>query len=91
MYTLHIYITVYGALHIITNKREYIQIVNTSKFFLSKLEEQKSRIYCIKATNSSGEAATVLGSSNRRFSWGSCSLSNQENQQNITDDEALLS
>ena len=50
MYTLHIYITVHGALHIITNKREYIQIVNTSKFFLSELEEQKSRIYCLKST-----------------------------------------
>ena len=50
MYTLHIYIAFYGALHLITNKREYIQIVNISKFFLSILEERKNRIYCTEST-----------------------------------------
>ena len=36
-------------LHVITYKREYINIVNSCNFFLSKLEEIKSCIYCIKA------------------------------------------
>ena len=36
-------------LHIITYNREYINIVNPCNFFLSKLEQMKSCIYCIKA------------------------------------------
>ena len=45
-YELHIYIQI---LHEITYKREYIITVNSCSFFLSKLEEMKSCIYCIKA------------------------------------------
>ena len=45
-YRLHIYIEI---LHEITYKREYINTVNSCKFFLSKLVEMKSCIYCIKA------------------------------------------
>ena len=36
-------------LHIKTYKTEYINMVNLCNFFLSKLEEMKSCIYCIKA------------------------------------------
>ena len=47
-YKLHFYIE---KLHEITYKREYNNIVNSCNFLLSKLEEMKSCIYCIKAAN----------------------------------------
>ena len=38
-------------LHVITYKRQYINIVNPCNLFLSKFKEMESCIYCIKAAN----------------------------------------
>ena len=46
---LHIYIQRLKTLQVIIYEREYINIVNPCSFFLSKLQEMKSCVYCIKA------------------------------------------
>ena len=48
-YKLHIYLKWLKKLHVITYEWEYINILNPCNFFLSKLEEVKSCMYCIKA------------------------------------------
>ena len=48
LYNRHIYIEENNILHVVTYKRRYIDIVNSSNFFLSELEEMKSCIYRVE-------------------------------------------
>ena len=51
MYNLHVYIEKKEVLHVVTYKGKYINIVNSSNFFLSELEEMKICIYRVENAN----------------------------------------
>ena len=51
LYNLYIYIEKNEILNVVTYKWKYINIVNSSKFFLSELEEMKSCIYRVETAN----------------------------------------
>ena len=51
MYNLHIYIREIEKLHVITYEWKYINIVNSSNFFLSESEVMESCIFRVETAN----------------------------------------
>ena len=51
MYNLHVYIGMKELLYVVFNKWQYIDVVNSSIFFLSDLEEIKSCMTCVETGN----------------------------------------
>ena len=57
LYNLHIYIEENEKLHVVAYQWKYIDILNSSNFFLSELEEKKSCIYRVVPASSACIAA----------------------------------